>query len=98
QSPVLSLFLELASIPSPPGEERAVADVVLRYLRELSLQPDEDECGPAIGSTMGNIYARLEPTADETPLFFCAHLDTVPADGRLAPVVAGGGLRKAGGT
>jgi tripeptide aminopeptidase len=97
-SPVLSLFLELASIPSPPGEERAVADVVLRYLRELSLQPDEDECGPAIGSTMGNIYARLEPTADGTPLFFCAHLDTVPADGRLEPFVADGVVRNAGGT
>ena len=98
QSPVLSLFLELAAIPSPPGEERAVADVVLRYLRELGLQPDEDECGPAIGSTMGNIYARLEPTAEGTPLFFCAHLDTVPADGRLEPVVADGVVRNAGGT
>ena len=31
-SPALALFLELAAISSPPGEERAVADVVLRYL------------------------------------------------------------------
>jgi tripeptide aminopeptidase len=97
-NPVLSLFLELAAIPSPPGEERAVADVVLRYLRELGLQPDEDDCGPAIGSTMGNIYARLEPTVDGTPLFFCAHLDTVPADGSLEPVVVDGVVRNAGGT
>ena len=89
QSPVLSFFLELAAIPSPPGEERAVADAVLRYLRELGLEPDEDDCGPAIGSTMGNIYARLEPTADGTPLFFCAHLDTVPPSGPLEPVVDG---------
>ena len=28
-SEVLDLFLELAAIPSPPGEERAVADVVI---------------------------------------------------------------------
>jgi tripeptide aminopeptidase len=97
-SPVLSFFLELAAIPSPPGEERAVADAVLRYLRDLGLQPDEDDCGPAIGSTMGNVYARLEPTADGTPLFFCAHLDTVPPDGRLEPVVADGVVRNAGGT
>jgi tripeptide aminopeptidase len=95
---VLSLFLELAATPSPPGEERAVADAVLRYLRDLGLQPDEDDCGPAIGSTMGNVYARLEPTADGTPLFFCAHLDTVPADGRLEPFVADGVVRNAGGT
>ena len=98
QSPVLSLFLELAAIPSPPGEERAVADVVLRYLRDLGLQPDEDDSGPAIGSTMGNVYARLAPTTGGTPLFFCAHLDTVPPDGRLEPVVADGVVRNAGGT
>jgi len=97
-SPVLSLFLELAAIPSPPGQERAVADVVLRYLREVGLEPHEDECGPSIGSTMGNVYARLEPTADGTPLFFCAHLDTVPPDGPLEPVVADGVVRNAGGT
>jgi tripeptide aminopeptidase len=98
QSPVLSFFLELAAIPSPPGEERAVADAVLRYLREVGLKPDEDECGPSIGSTMGNLYVRLEPTADGTPLFFCAHLDTVPPAGPLEPVVADGVVRNAGGT
>jgi tripeptide aminopeptidase len=90
--------MELAAIPSPPGEERAAADVVLRYLRGLGLQPDEDGCGPAIGSTMGNIYVRLEPTAEGTPLFFCAHLDTVPPSGPLEPVVEDGIVRNAGGT
>jgi tripeptide aminopeptidase len=69
-SEAVDLFLELAALPSPPGEERAVADVVLRYLRELGLEPDEDG--------FGNVYARLEPATDGTPLFFCAHLDTVP--------------------
>src|SRR5436189_251135 len=34
---VLALFLELAALPSPPGEERAVADRVLSYLRDLGL-------------------------------------------------------------
>jgi tripeptide aminopeptidase len=99
QSPeALDLFLELAAIPSPPGEERAVADIVLRYLRGLGLQPDEDESGAEIGSAMGNIYARIEPTDSGTPLFFCAHLDTVPPDGRLEPVVEDGVVRNAGGT
>jgi len=97
-SPGLEFFLELAAIPSPPGEERAVADVVLRYLRDLGLDPDEDESGPAIGSTMGNVYARLEPTTEGTPLFFCAHLDTVPPSGPIEPVVEDGVVRNAGGT
>jgi tripeptide aminopeptidase len=94
----LTLFLELAALPSPPGEERAVADAVLRYLRELGLDPDEDGAGAQIGSTMGNVYVRLEATAAGTPLFFCAHLDTVPPSGPLEPVVADGVVRNAGGT
>ena len=32
---VLELFTELATIPSPPGEERAVADRVSTYLEEI---------------------------------------------------------------
>ena len=94
----LDLFLELAALPTPPGDERAAADVVLRYLRDLGLDPDEDGCGPEIGSNMGNVYARLEPTAPGTPVFFCAHLDTVPPAGPVEPVVEDGVVRNAGGT
>jgi tripeptide aminopeptidase len=97
-SEIVSLFLELASLPSPSGEERAVADAVLRYLGGLGLQPDEDDAGLQLGTTAGNIYARLEPTAPGTPLFFCAHLDTVPPSGPLEPVVEDGVVRNAGGT
>src|SRR5213079_3548636 len=67
-SEVLDLFCELAAVPSPPGEERAVADLVARYLRDLGLEADEDETGPSVGSTIGNLYARLEPTAPGEPL------------------------------
>jgi tripeptide aminopeptidase len=89
-SEAVDLFLELAALPTPPGEEDAAADVVLRYLRELGLEPDEDG--------FGNVYARLEPTEEGAPLFFCAHLDTVPPDGELRPVVEDGVIRNAGGT
>jgi tripeptide aminopeptidase len=95
---IVPLFLELAALRSPPGEEREVADAVLRYLRQLGLDPDEDDAGPRIGSTMGNVYVRIEPTASGTPLFFCAHLDTVPPDGELRPVLEDGVVRNAGGT
>ena len=45
RSETLELFLELCAIPSPPGEERAVADRVTAYLRELGLDVDEDDAG-----------------------------------------------------
>jgi tripeptide aminopeptidase len=97
-SEAVDLLLELAAIPSPPGEERGVADALLRYLGGLGLEPDEDECGPRIGSSAGNLYARVEPTAEGTPIFLCAHMDTVPPDGKLEPVVEEGIVRNAGGT
>jgi tripeptide aminopeptidase len=97
-SEAVDLLLELAAIPSPPGEERGVADALLRYLTGLGLEADEDDCGPRIGSSAGNLYARVEPTADGTPIFLCAHMDTVPPDGKLEPVVEDGVVRNAGDT
>jgi tripeptide aminopeptidase len=98
-SSVLDLFAELCAIPSPPGEERAVADRVSAELRELKLAVDEDGAGAAIGSTSGNLLCRLPGRREGgTPLFFCAHLDTVPPQGRLEPVVDDGVVRNAGGT
>jgi tripeptide aminopeptidase len=95
---VLDLFCELAAVASPPGEERPVADLVTRYLRDCGLGFDEDDAGGAIGSTMGNIYARIEPTTEGEPLLFCAHLDTVPPTAAIEPVVDEGVVRNAAGT
>src|ERR671935_1920570 len=98
-SEVVDLFLELAALPSPPGEERPVADAVTRYLRDLGLEVDEDETGAAVGSNMGNLYCRVEGNRnDGTPIFLCAHLDTVPPQGPLEPVIEDGVVRNAGGT
>jgi tripeptide aminopeptidase len=98
---VLSLFLALAALPSPPGKERAVADRVLDYLRALGLEADEDDAGERIGSSMGNILCRIPPAGGTagTPLFLCAHLDTVPLEGPVEPVVGEDEVvRNAGGT
>ncbi len=96
---VLSLFTDLAARPSPPGEERDVADRVLAYLDELGLETSEDDAGPQVGSSMGNVLCALEPTAEGgVPIFLCAHLDTVPPEGPIEPVVEEGIVRNAAGT
>src|SRR5919107_545006 len=99
-SEVVDLFTELAAIASPPGEERPVADAVARYLRDLGLSVDEDDAGAAVGSTIGNLYCRVEPSGNGsgTPIFLCAHLDTVPPEGSIEPVIEDGVVRNAGGT
>jgi tripeptide aminopeptidase len=98
-SEVVDLFTELAAISSPPGEERLVADAVTRYLRDLGLTVEEDDAGAAVGSNMGNLYCRVAPSGNSgTPIFLCAHLDTVPPEGPLEPVIEDGVVRNAGGT
>ena len=60
---------------------------------------DEDDVGPGIDATAGNLLCRLEPTAEGgTPVFLCAHLDTVPPSGPIEPVVENGFVRNAAGT
>ena len=97
-SPLVDLFLELCAIPRPPGEERVVADRVTGELDRLGLEWDEDDAAARLGSSTGNIVCRLEPTvAEGVPLLFCAHLDTVPVEGALEPVIDEGIVRNAGG-
>jgi tripeptide aminopeptidase len=95
---LVSLFTELAGLPSPPGDERAVADRVAAYMRDLGLDVSEDDAGSRIGSNAGNLYARIEATDGGTPLFLCAHLDTVPPEAGIDPVLEDGVIRNAAGT
>ena len=91
-TPVLDLFRELAAIPSPSGRERPVADRTLDFLRDLGLDPTEDDAGAEIGSDMGNIHVALPPSGDGDglPIFLNAHLDTVPPTGPIDPEVRNG--------
>jgi tripeptide aminopeptidase len=95
---VLTLFLDLAVLPSPSGEERAVADEVARFLRDLGLTVEEDDAGARIGASAGNLLCRIPPRGDGLPIFLCAHLDTVPPAGEIEPVVEDGVVRNAAGT
>jgi tripeptide aminopeptidase len=100
-STTLELFAELAALPSPSGDERAVADAVTQYLRDLALDVDEDSAGAKVGSTIGNLFCRVQPhgaNGGGVPLFLCAHLDTVPPEGPIEPAVEDGIVRNTAGT
>lgn len=97
-SPV-TLFLELARIPSPTGHERAVVDFLTTRLRGLGLEVEEGEpLNPESESSAGNLYCRLEGTAPGTPILLSAHTDTVPSEEEVLPdpVVEDGVVRSAG--
>ena len=100
-SPLVDLFLELCAMPSPSGSERAVADRVAAYLTDLGLEWDEDDAAPKLGGDAGNIYCRIPSTTGSsgTPIFLCAHTDTVPPGTTIDPVVDEDGIvRNAAGT
>lgn len=84
---LVELFGRLAAAVSPSGHERLCADVAISYLQALGLRVEEDDAGARLGGDSGNLYCRLAPTVEGgVPLFFCAHLDTVPVDGPVAVV------------
>ena len=92
---LLDLFLELCSLPSPSGRERAVADRVGAYLGDLGLPWDEDDAAGRLDGDTGNIYCRLAASnGHETgiPVFLCAHTDTVPPETEIDPVVGEDGV------
>jgi tripeptide aminopeptidase len=93
-SPFVDLFLELCTIPSPSGKERAVADRVGRALSDLGLDWDEDDAAERLEGDTGNIYCRIPSTsgAGGMPIFLCAHTDTVPPIAAIEPVVGEDGV------
>ena len=100
-SPLVDLFLELCALPSPSGKERAVTDRVCAVLTELGLEWDEDEAAAKLDGEAGNVYCRIPPTngTHGTPIFLCAHTDTVPPEAAIDPVVGEDGIvRNTGGT
>ena len=94
---MLDRFVRLCEIPSPTGDERAVADTVLAELRELGVKATEDGSAEAARSNAGNLIARI-PGRSEGWVAFFAHLDTVPHEGRVKVGEEGGVFRSAGDT
>ncbi len=93
-------FAELCRIESPSGHERACAERVIAELRALGVNVHEDDADAIAGSDCGNLLARIPATrqlADgeaETrgarSVLLCAHLDTVPLQAPVEPVLRDG--------
>ena len=90
-------FTRLCEIRSPTGEEREVADTVAAELRALGFEVSEDDAAAPAEAGAGNLLARL-PGSGEGWVMFCAHLDTVPHEGRVEVVNDDGVFRSRGKT
>jgi tripeptide aminopeptidase len=97
ETPLHERFVRLCEIPSPTGEERAVADAILAELRELGVEVSEDDAAGPARAGAGNLLARV-PGRREDWVMFSAHLDTVPHEGPIEVVLEDGVYRSAGET
>ena len=88
-------FASLCRIESPSGRERECADWVAAELDGMGVGVEEDGAGPAAGSDVGNLLARLPGRGAES-ILLCAHLDTVPLTAPVEPVVVNGGWENSG--
>lgn len=79
---LVELFLEVAAIEGLSGSERAVADHILAFLRELGLEPFEDGANSGNGGDSGNVVCRIGGGGDRALL---AHMDTVRSTAGLKP-------------
>ena len=91
------LFAELCAIPSPFGREAACATRVREELESLGLHVSEDDAAATTTGECGNLLARI-PGRLPRSILLCAHLDTVPEDGAIEPVVVDDGWESAGDT
>lgn len=97
---MLNEFFELVRIPCHTGQEREVADLLKKRLKELGASDiKEDQAGAAIDGNTGNIVATFGATMEGLPtVAFCAHMDCVePCDG-IEPQLIDGVITSKGDT
>src|SRR4051794_19117850 len=70
---LVRLVCELVNIPSPTGDEAAVAQAVVQQMRSLGL----DATYQPISDSRGNAVGRLHGDGSGPSLLFYGHLDTV---------------------
>lgn len=87
-------FVSLCRIESPSFHERECADWVIGELDGIGVGVEEDDAGAQIGANAGNLLARIAGSGPES-ILICTHLDTVPLEAPVEPVLVDGGWENA---
>ncbi len=91
------MFLDLVRIPSPSGNEAAVAKYIQEYLKRIGIPSYADNAGRRGGSNTGNVIAKIG--SGKPKLLFVAHMDTVEEGGRaINPIIKNGIISSDGST
>ena len=73
-----STFIELVGVPCLSCDEKREADLLVKKLQELGMEPKVDRAGEQCGGTTGNVWGFLKGNVPGAlRLFFEAHMDSV---------------------
>lgn len=88
---IISQFKELVMIDSESGDERAIADYLIKRFTELGLEVIEDNSIAKTGHGAGNLVVTLKNNGIENApiIYFTAHMDTVTPGKGIKPIIEG---------
>ncbi|MDE6195591.1 MAG: M20/M25/M40 family metallo-hydrolase [Erysipelotrichaceae bacterium] len=92
---VTKIFLEMASLSSPSGKERKMADFLIQYLKQHNIEVYEDNAGKTIDGNSGNVIGVLKAPGKKRVLL-SAHMDTVSPCTKIHPILEDGIIKTDG--
>jgi tripeptide aminopeptidase len=95
---LVGLLMDLCATDSGSRNERQMADKLKPMLQELGFAVEEDDAAAKVGGNAGNLYARLQGTAQGEPLLFSSHMDRVTPGLGVKPRIEGGAIVSDGST
>lgn len=91
-------FLELVRIDSLTHHERKMADLLIKKLKAMGMEPCEDDAGALTGGDAGNIICTLKGGKNVPAILLMAHMDTVVPGLGKKPVIEGSIIKSDGTT
>lgn len=84
---LIDTLLTLVQINSESGDERLIADYLLKELKSLGIDVEEDSSQIETGYGAGNLFATIEGSKNAEPICFMVHMDTVKPGNNVKPIV-----------
>lgn len=85
---LVETFIELVKIDGKSGNEKDIAENLIKKLKELGLEVRTDNAGETFGGNAGNVIGYLEGNYPEKePVLLSAHMDTVEATPNIKVII-----------
>lgn len=81
EHPLVKTYKEVANLHGPAGDEREIAEWLVRRFKRHGWRTWVDNANTRTGSTTGNVYAYKQVDEEAPVLVFSAHMDTVSRPG-----------------